>query len=133
MSERVLGYVLIVVGLIVIIFTAVNIYFVFTKKSEPVTIFNLPSISIDMSNLVGSEATPEQVADLKQSGKLKTELISSDVLNRPMNLIAHILLMSFMLNVGFKISSLGINLVRPIKVNLREEKSSDSKTPLVLN
>lgn len=101
-----------------------NVYSLFVLKSDPVKFFNLPSISLDMSNLVGSEAPPDQVEKLKSEGKLKTELVEAEVLNAPLNLVAHVFLVSFFLNLGYKIATLGVQFVRPIKVNLRESKDN---------
>jgi len=95
-----------------------SVYQVFTNKSQPVNIFNLPGISIDMSDLVGSDLSPEEIAQLREQKSLKTDLISPEIINKPLNLIAHILFMGFILNVGFKVAALGVGLVRPINVKL---------------
>lgn len=60
---------------------------------------------------------------------LEQEFISSDMINKPLNLLAHLMLMGFISNIGYKFASLGINFVRPIVVKLKrkfEQPSSDS-------
>lgn len=123
MSEKITGYFLVGVGIFVMLFSSYNIYSLFVLKENPVRIFNLPAISLDMSNLVGSEVPSGQVESLKDQGKLKTELVGSEILNDPLNFAAHVFLMGFFLNLGYKLASLGVQFVRPIKVNLREDKS----------
>ncbi|OGM21539.1 hypothetical protein A2714_00275 [Candidatus Woesebacteria bacterium RIFCSPHIGHO2_01_FULL_38_9] len=118
MGEKVLGYILIALGVIVMLLATFSVYQVFTNKSQPVNIFNLPGISIDMSDLVGSDLSPEEIAQLREQKSLKTDLISPEIINKPLNLIAHILFMGFILNVGFKVAALGVGLVRPINVKL---------------
>lgn len=121
MSEKILGYVLIVAGIVVIIGSAFNVYSVFTGKSEPIAPFNLSGISLDF----GAMAPAEQQAALDASGaSLKTEIVKPDVLNQPLNYVAHLLLMGFLGSAGFKLASLGVMLVRPIKVKLKEESQA---------
>ena len=115
MSEKVVGYILLTAGIIIIILSSLSVYYVFKEKAKPFDIFKLPGISIDLSNLAAGEIPGNASADLK------TELVDAEIINKPMNLVAHVLLMGFMVNVGFKIATLGVQMVRPIKVNLKEE------------
>lgn len=111
MSEKVTGYILLITGIIMILFTAFSIIFVFTKRAEPVQLFNYNGISIDSSKLApqvpGSTFTPpsEQI-----------EIISGDMINGSANIFAHVAFMGFLLSVGSHIASLGVNLLRPIVV-----------------
>lgn len=120
MTEKILGYVLIVLGLSVIFYSAFDVYSVFTGAKPPISPFKLSGISLDLGSLV---AGPEQQQELKASGaSLKSELISSEVLNQPLNLTFHLLLMGFIASAGYKLASLGVMLVRPIKVKLKLEE-----------
>lgn len=121
MGEKVTGYSLLVIGILTILLSVFSVYMVFTKKQKPVDLFTLPGISIDLSNLAGSDLPPE-AAQLKGPEALKTDLVQPDIINAPLNLFAHLIFMGFVANIGFKISSLGVQMLRPIKVNLREEK-----------
>lgn len=107
MSEKITGYLLLFLGLLVIGYSAVSIYQVFTKRAQPINLFTGPGISLDLSAYM-PPGTP----------KSKTDLVSANTLNDISNLSAHYLLMSFLLGVGFKVSSLGIQLLRPIEVKL---------------
>ena len=119
MTEKILGYILIAVGVAVIVVSALNVYWVFTGQAQPVNPFNLPGVSLDFGGMAGGA---EQQQALKESGAtLKTELLAPDVVNQPLNYAAHLLLVGFMASVGFKLASLGVMLVRPIKVKLKEE------------
>jgi hypothetical protein len=73
--------------------------------------FNLEGISLDLGDFV------------EGSVNTKAQLISPEVLNTPLNYTFHILFMGFIASIGFKIASLGVMMVRPIKVNLKDEKS----------
>jgi len=124
MSERVTGYSLLFLGLLIIFYSAFSVFNVFNKKANPIDIFNLEGISLDLANFVGSDLSPEEKSAIDE-GKINTkaELISPDVLNSPLNYTFHLLFMGFIASVGFKIASLGVMLVRPIKIKLKDEKS----------
>lgn len=116
MSEKVVGYVLLAVGILIIAITAINIISVFTGNVEPVQLFNFEGIGINTKELVG-DAMPVANQEL--------DLISPDMLNDTSNLFAHIFLMGFISTVGFKIASLGTMLVRPIVVKVKEANAPE--------
>jgi len=125
MGEKVTGYSLLVIGILTILLSVFSVYMVFTKKQKPVDLFTLPGISIDLSNLAGSDLPPEAESQLKSPEALKTDLVQPDIINAPLNLFAHLIFMGFVANIGFKISSLGVQMLRPIKVNLKSEKGGE--------
>ena len=114
-SNKIIGYLLLAFGIFAIAFSALNVYDVFKGKAKPFALFKFDPIALDFSKFV--EETP-------QNPSVKQELIASDLLSQPVNYIAHLLLMGFIASAGFKIASLGIMLVRTIKVNLKEEKEN---------
>lgn len=128
MTEKLVGYALLSVGIIIIVYSAVNVVNVFSKRSSPVTPLNLPGISLDMSKLVGGDITPEQKRQL-ENADLRAEIVKPELLNQPFNLVAHLFLMGFIASVGFKIASLGVMLVRPIKVTLKESSKNQKLSP----
>lgn len=110
MSEKITGYLLLFLGLLVIGYSAISIYLVFTKKTQPIQLFTGSGISLDLSGYM-PPGTP----------KSKTDLVSANTLNDISNISAHYLLMTFFVGVGFKVSSLGIQLLRPIEVKLNSK------------
>ena len=101
MSERVVGYFLLVVGVIVILFSAISVYNAFIKKSLPINFFDLQGVTLQADKQVG---IPEM------------EILPKSSINGVVNLVAYLALMSFMGGVGYKIASLGVGLLRPIVV-----------------
>jgi len=101
MAEKIIGYLLIIAGIFVIFLSAFNGYQILTKKTQPVKILNLQGVNINLSQTTGIKQPP-------------VELISAKDLNNTLNFFAHLAVLGFFLNVGFKIASLGVNLVRPI-------------------
>lgn len=119
MSEKATGYTLLLLGVVLIALALVSVYLVFTGRTKPYPLFSLSGISLDLSNLVTDEA-PENLPQ----NNLKTELLEAEAINQPLNLLTYLLLMGFVANIGFKIASLGVFFLRPIKVNLRAESKS---------
>jgi len=121
MSEKVVGYILLAVGILIILVSAVSVVSVFTGQAKPVQLFNFPGISLDTSGALKS-ALPEELRGSVKIPETKTEVISSEMINFPSNLFAHLFLMGFVAGVGQKLASLGVQLVRPIVVKLRTKE-----------
>lgn len=114
MSERITGFFLLFVGIFFVIGCSLNVYFVFTKQLKPVELFKYSGISIDPSAMMPALPNNSSPSTVKP-----VEIVSAAMINDSSNLLAHIFLMSFLSGAGFKIASLGIQLLRPIKVNLK--------------
>ncbi|MBN1168824.1 hypothetical protein JXA63_02940 [Candidatus Woesebacteria bacterium] len=123
MSEKISGFVLLIIGLGVMLFAVFNIYQTFTGQSEPIQLFDLKEgIGLDFSSFLVGDASPEELEQIKSENNLKSELVSPELINEPMNLFSHFLLMGFIVNVGFKIGLLGANILRPVKVDVGKNK-----------
>lgn len=103
MSEKVIGYALLIVGVIVIVFAAVSVVTVFTGHAQPVQLFNFSAMSIALA-----------------PGAKPVELFSARDLNQTANITAQLFLMGFIAGIGEKLASLGVQLVRPIVVKAKE-------------
>ena len=121
MSEKIIGYLLLLVGIVIIALAAINVYLVFTKKAQPVPLFTFAAISIDMSKLLAGNLPPEMRDKVPA---IQQQIISSDMVNQPMNLFAHTVLMGFLVTVGLKLAQIGTMLLRPIIVHVKEKKET---------
>ena len=118
-SDRIIGYILFIAGILLILYSAFNVYKVFTKGFEPVRLFEFQGIGLDAGSLIGSDLSPEQKALLNQSGsQTKLEIVPASLINQTSNVLAHLLLMGFVASVGYKIANLGILMLRPVFVKL---------------
>ncbi|PIP15058.1 hypothetical protein COW98_00155 [Candidatus Roizmanbacteria bacterium CG22_combo_CG10-13_8_21_14_all_35_9] len=104
MMEKIIGYLLIIIGVFVIFLSGFNGYQILTKKTQPIKILNLKGININLSQTTGVKQPP-------------VELVSAKDLNETLNFFAYLTVLGLFINVGFKIASLGVNLVRPIKID----------------
>ncbi|OGM21789.1 hypothetical protein A2863_00695 [Candidatus Woesebacteria bacterium RIFCSPHIGHO2_01_FULL_38_9b] len=125
MSEKITGYLLVLLGIIIMAIASYSVYSVFTNKAKPVSFFKLPGVALDLGSFVSQEETAVPAGQ-----SLKTELVSPEIINEPMNLLAHLLLMGFIVNAGYKLASLGVQFVRPIKVTIKESKSILEPSPI---
>ena len=99
-------------GLFTIIFSALNLYEVYTgHKSAPVLI-NQTGIGLNLSQMIDSQA--KLTAIPVQTGSI--ELFSAATVNTSLNLFFYFLLMSFISVCGFKVALLGVQLLRPINI-----------------
>lgn len=139
MPEKVTGYILLVTGVAVIVVSTFSVYQVFTKKVQPVKLFNFKGIRLDPSQLINQDFTqnlptnlpPEALELLNQQNRpltKSTEIISADLINDSSNIFAHLFLMGFIASAGFKLASLGVMLARPIVVKLRAKEVTTEKT-----
>lgn len=126
MSEKITGYTLVIIGIIIILFSGFSVYQVFTAKEKPVDLFHFQGISLNLGSLLGSGeglSAEQQAALERQKAQIKPqEIVSGELLNVSSNFAAHIFLMGFIASIGYKIASLGIQFVRPIVVKVRESK-----------
>ncbi|MBU1326526.1 hypothetical protein KKB64_03740 [Patescibacteria group bacterium] len=121
MSEKITGYLLLAIGVVVILCSAVSVYSVFTGKTEPITLFRFPALTIQPGTQgAGQQALPIAIPSM--------ELIPSSMVNQIANLAAYTFLMSFLSGIGYKIASLGIQLLRPIKINPQQPERQRPKT-----
>lgn len=114
-TEKTIGFALLVIGLAAIFYSAFSVYGVFTGLIQPFGLFNFDSIKVDLGKFI-IQAPSDQ--------NLTQDIIPQEVLNTPMNYIAHLLLMGFLASVGLKVANIGTNLLRPIKIKVKEEKKS---------
>jgi hypothetical protein len=113
MENKVIGYLLIAVGVLVIFLTAFSVYNVFVNKAAPINI-------VSQETLFGLKSEGASALDALN--------ISPSSLSYLVNLSFHLLFAGFLINVGFRLGSLGTMLARPIVVDL-QAKGLPKKEP----
>jgi len=117
MQGKVTGYILLAIGILVIAIAGFSVYQVVTKQAQPIQVFNFPGVSLDASSMLPSDSGE---LSLPAGALPKMEILTPEMINLTSNLFLHIFVMGFMVNIGYKISSLGVMLIRPIEVKLKE-------------
>lgn len=124
MSEKVSGYLLLLIGLAIMVVSVVNMFMVFTNKAKPFSVFNISSSSsININDIISELQKKNLSASPSASNQIiappKLDILPPEVLNQTLNISSHFFLMSFILGFGYKLASLGVQLVRPINVKLK--------------
>lgn len=114
MNEKVTGNILLWIGLVAMILPTISVLLVFMKVTPPIEIFDFPPISFDMTQALSANLAP----GIKLNSA-PMEIMSADMLNQTANIVAHVFLMGFIINLGYRLASLGIQLLRPIKVEMK--------------
>ena len=117
MSEKIVGYALLFLGLLLILITLISGYNLFTKATQPIQFFKFDEIAITIPNSVETSGTQ---LDLSQ------KITLPNTIEGPLNMATHLFFLSFFVSVGAKIASVGTQLIRPIVVKAKsEEKKSN--------
>lgn len=123
MTEKILGYILLGLGLMIIFGSTFSAYQVFTKKAKPIELFNFSGIKIDPAVLQPDlpDNIPSEMQQLvnQQTASKPMEIVPPEILNDSSNLFAHLILMGFLVTVGGKIAQLGTFLIRPLMINVK--------------
>lgn len=115
MDKKIIGYLLLGLGLLLIIFSLYNVYSVFSGRFPPIKLFNQTGISVDLAEILGSE----MISDTR------LDLLSAATINGIFNYSFHLLFMSFISITGFRIASLGGQLLRSVE-NLPPQSAKGS-------
>ena len=101
-NEKTFGYILLTVGVVFLIFSIVEMLMVYSGNSPPPNLISLGDVTMPADN--GASVT----------------LIQGNQLSQLPNLFFWFLLMFFVLFAGGKIASLGVNMIKDIKVEVKE-------------
>lgn len=112
MNEKVIGYILLSVGVLIIVGTAISAILVFTGNASPIQLIsqNTPlslNLSIPIGETGASAKVPVNLGDLPFF-----KIINSGL---------HLVLMGFLASIGAKIATIGTNLIRPIVIQAKEK------------
>jgi hypothetical protein len=102
-AEKIIGYALLTLGVILLLFSIYEMVTVYTGSASAPNLFNLQDISLPIGDN-GSNVPLIQGAQLSQLP----------------NLFFWFILMFFVLFAGGKIASLGVNMIKDIKVEVKE-------------
>jgi len=136
MKERILGYVLLVMGMLTMAFSVYFIYLTISNNITPFKVFQENETDKPQVETVSKEqlSDPRIIASMQK--EIITEVLDSQI-NKTMNLGTTLVFGYFLMLFGFRISSLGVQLMRPIEVKLNTSKppteSSEKDSPTKLS
>ncbi len=139
MSEKTTGYVLLIIGILLMIFATSQIIMVFTGRATPIKIFKTEESSTQGTGSFNPQELIKQFQDTNTQGSSlptqmpNVQLIDTKALNDILNLTVYYLIMQFLLSLGYKLASLGIQLLRPIVVQMKNRTLEQVKDDIHVN
>jgi hypothetical protein len=125
MTIKIIGYILLFVGVAAIVLSTINIYQVFTHQAKPVQFFTASNSTFDINALVNSLSP--NVGNSAVKNISTTSLVNQSAVNDGLNLTLHIVLIGVIAGAGSKLASLGVLLLRNIQVKLIENPITVTK------
>lgn len=120
MGEKITGYTLLVVGLILILLPAFSVFNIFQGNALPFNFATIKSIEIDYAQLAGSGeglSGEQKIMFEKQKESLpKQEILNGGEASKLVNLGAHIFIMGFFASIGARVAAIGVSLIKEQKV-----------------
>lgn len=127
MQERMVGYILLIVGILVMAFSVYYVYSILTNKVRPFEVFiDQPKVQQPTSGVQDIVKNPSALVQMQAA--VMSEVLGKQM-NRSFNIGMTVLLMYILMLFGFRLSSLGVMLIRPIEVKLREKKVEEKIPP----
>jgi hypothetical protein len=105
-KDKLVGYALLIVGLIVIFLAIIWAYSAFTSGSSRLSIFHWDNQNIKITS---NDNEPPQYLD-----------IPGEQISNTVNIALWLALMFFMVWAGAQIASLGVKIIRSIKVEIKD-------------
>lgn len=127
MDEKLSGYILLALGIIIMVFSILQLGLLITRIIKPFPTFKFTQVFIALEE--GKEAVQRQQGvtltkeqQLLEQIQSKQAIISPDVVNEVLNFAVYFFFMAFLIQVGNRIATLGTNLLKPttIKVHPRD-------------
>jgi hypothetical protein len=110
-TEKIIGYSLLILGVILLLFSLLEMVTVYYGYAPPPKLINVGDISLSLGDNGAS-----------------TSLIPGAQASQLPNLFFWFILMGFVLLAGGKIASLGVSMIKDIKVEIKEPLSAPTNT-----
>ena len=134
-SEKILGYLFLFLGVLIMIFSSFQLIKVFTGTAEPVAIFSQPKKTMTNKALVDTGGQDQLkmieliqkdpfslLSDTNSSFNPFASIMENVVIYDVLNLLTHFVVMQFLLSLGFKFANIGVGLLRPINVTVSQKR-----------
>lgn len=124
-TDKIIGYIFLLAGILLILSALFSAFNLLTGKSKPPKVFNVqaPTINLPTGNinvkLPESSSLSQGESGLAPQG---FKIIPDEVLNGSLNIGLSYLLFMFIASTGAKLASIGTQLIKDIKVVVKENK-----------
>ena len=109
-ARKIIGWLLLLVGLIIIFYSLFTSYNIFTGKSLGPTVFKMPEKETVLPQKGKDQALEGQMQEMM--GEQLKEMLPVDFIPKLLNLLSWSIMAGIMIFAGTQISSLGIRLIK---------------------
>jgi len=143
-SEKKVGYALLSIGILLMVFSSLQIILVFTGKATPIEMFSFADALPQTNNEIRPQPLQKTSAAERALQMQKDPLsllqnsvgnvglpngIDTGVINKILNLTVYYFIMQFVLGLGYKLAFLGVQIIRPLKIAVEKSKLQSILTP----
>ncbi len=107
-TNKIIGYVLLLIGILLIVMPLWQTYNIFTGKAVPAQVFTKP-----VSLQVDEKASPLDIQKQMQNALIK--ILPIDLINNTLNLITWMILMWVLIYGGGKVADIGVKMIKELK------------------
>ncbi len=128
MRELIIGYLFLIIGISGMGFSFYNVYSLFTGETKPYVVFE----DQKQDTKKPSFTTQDLLTNPSAITEMQTNLLSGILekqMNKTINMGATVFLYYFLMLFGFRIATLGVMLIRPLKVKIRSKVIEVDETP----
>lgn len=134
MDDKTTGYVLLICGIVIMIFATIQLALLVTRVTRPFPTFKFTEVFTATGSVI--QQTQQQQANgttrtINEEISPTNASLSPEVVNEVLNFAVFFFLMAFAVNMGYKISELGVKMIRPttIKVHPKNIESIVANMP----
>ena len=113
-AKKIIGWVLVAVGLVIVFSTLYYTYNIFTGETEPIKIFKTPESEVSLEEQKGTPTTPEEMQKAMEQmvAKQISNMIPAEFLSKLLNIIAFSIFAGILILGGGKVASIGISMLK---------------------
>lgn len=121
MDDKTTGYVLLISGIIIMIFATIQLALLVTRVTRPFPTFKFTEVFSSTSTLIEQSQQSGSTGEVENTSQSTTPVnmsLSPTVVNEVLNFAVFFFLMAFAVNMGYKVSELGVKMIRPTTITV---------------
>jgi hypothetical protein len=129
MVQKIIGYLLLVIGLFIIIFSLSNIFGLLNKTVVPTNFFDLDAIVV--KNNIPLDNFPASIKPLLEQAVNSAPpmvIVNKKDINDTTNFFVYIFVMGFFMNGGYLLAKIGTKLIREVHINVDMPQNKNPQT-----
>jgi len=121
MAEKITGYILIFIGIVIIAIAGFRILSIFKGNTQPINVISETTFSVN--NPANGQNPLGSISILETLGLPRSNVYYV------FNLLFELLFMGFLVKLGAHVASIGTSMVRPVYVNYKVKDKPDKPNP----